>query len=58
MNKGYRERIKNKNICDNWTLRNNPMIFLCSKCNKYNSIIKDQFFVNCNYCGNPNYIKK
>lgn len=32
-------------------------VFLCSKCNKYNTIATT-FVQNCIYCGNPNYIKK
>jgi len=58
MDKGHRERIKNKNHDMNWTLRNNPYIFSCSKCKKYNSVINEQLYINCAYCGNPNYIKK
>lgn len=57
MDKGHRLYIKNKNISE-WTLRNNPIIFSCTKCKKYNSILTNNIFTNCVYCGNPNYIKK
>lgn len=57
MDKGHRLYIKNKNVSE-WTLRNNPIIFSCTKCKKYNSIITNNIFTNCVYCGNPNYIKK
>ena len=60
MYKGHRLRIINKNPYDNWSLKNNnPTMFSCSKCNKYNSIFDStQKYMNCIYCGNPNYIKK
>ena len=35
---GQRIRLREKNIEDNWSLRLNQNIFLCSKCKKYNTI--------------------
>lgn len=32
-------------------------VFICKKCNKYNTIIMLNKFQNCLYCNNPNYIK-
>lgn len=65
MDKGQRIRLKEKNAEDNWTLKTNQFILKCSKCRKYNTIcntntnnkINNQKYMNCFFCGNPNYIK-
>ena len=66
MFKGQKNRIifKNKN---NWHLGLNESIYMCNKCQKYNTIIKTNsnsdfnkinVFQLCLFCGNPNYIYK
>jgi len=68
MDKGQRIRLKEKNAEDNWTLKSNEYILKCSKCRKYNTIFntnninntnnnRNQKYMNCSFCGNPNYIK-
>ena len=73
MDKGQRIRLKEKNAEDNWTLKSNEYILKCSKCRKYNTIFNtnnnntnntnntnsntNQKYMNCSFCGNPNYIK-
>jgi hypothetical protein len=67
MDKGQRIRLKEKNPEENWTLKTNKSILHCSKCRKYNTIVNDNTnnsnnsntkYMNCLFCGNPNYIKK
>jgi DNA-directed RNA polymerase subunit RPC12/RpoP len=59
MDKSHRTRLKNKNIVDNWTLRENKRMTVCIKCKRYNSIINaSDVYINCMYCGNPNFINK
>jgi hypothetical protein len=43
----------NTNSC----IKNLSTVFICNKCNKYNTILTCQQFQNCLYCNNPNYIK-
>jgi predicted ATP-dependent serine protease len=69
MDKGQRIRLKEKNAEDNWTLKTNQFILKCTKCRKYNTIPNtnsnntnntnntNQKYMNCSFCGNPNYIK-
>ena len=65
MDKGQRIRLKEKNSEDNWTLKTNQFILQCTKCRKYNTILNtnmnnnntNQKYMNCSFCGNPNYIK-
>jgi hypothetical protein len=67
MDKGQRIRLKEKNAEDNWTLKSNEYILKCTKCRKYNTIFNtnnknntnntNQKYMNCSFCGNPNYIK-
>lgn len=71
MDKGQRIRLKEKNAEDNWTLKSNEYILKCTKCRKYNTIFntntnntnninntnRNQKYMNCSFCGNPNYIK-
>ena len=68
MDKGQRIRLKEKNAEDNWTLKTNQFILKCTKCRKYNTIFNNtntsntnsnnnQKYMNCCFCGNPNYIK-
>lgn len=59
MFKGQKNRLLFKN--NNWHLGLNNDIYVCIKCNKYNSIIKTNdkiIYQNCLFCGNPNYIYK
>jgi DNA-directed RNA polymerase subunit RPC12/RpoP len=58
MEKGQRIRLKDKNATENWTLKANKFILSCSRCKKYNNILDHQLnYINCIYCGNPNYLK-
>ena len=63
MDKGQRIRLKEKNSEENWTLKTNQFILKCTKCRKYNTILNNtntnnnQKYMNCSFCGNPNYIK-
>lgn len=60
MFKGQKGRLIFKNLY-NWHLGPKNNIYLCSKCNKYNTIIEDNNklkFQLCLFCGNPNYINK
>jgi len=33
-------------------------VFRCSKCKKYNTIYIKTLYMNCKFCGQPNYIRK
>ncbi len=58
MFKGQKNRLLNKNICESNKLIKNKNIILCSKCNKYNTVIDNKLeFMYCLFCSNPNYIK-
>lgn len=58
MYKGQRNRLLNMNIDETNKLIKNKNIIVCSKCNKYNTIINDKLeFIFCLFCSNPNYIK-
>jgi len=64
MDKGQRIRLKEKNPEENWTLKTNQFILQCTKCRKYNTVLNNNSnntntkYMNCSFCGNPNYIKK
>lgn len=59
MDKSHRIRLKHKNPVDNWTLRENKHMVVCTKCKRYNTIINAcDLYINCIYCGNPNFINK
>ena len=57
---------KQKTEFNSWSISYLTEIFQCSKCRKRNTITvasnnnqeRKIDFQNCNYCGNPNYIKK
>lgn len=62
MFKGQQNRLLFKNT-NNWHLGLNENIYKCSKCHKYNTIMKTKtnntnIFQLCLFCGNPNYIYK
>jgi hypothetical protein len=63
MDKGQRIRLKEKNPEENWTLKTNQFILQCTKCRKYNTVLNNNSnntntkYMNCLFCGNPNYIK-
>ncbi len=42
---------------NNSSIQELSSVFICSKCNKYNTIFQ-QNIQNCLFCGNPNYIKR
>jgi hypothetical protein len=64
METSARRLLIKKNGADNWNLGLFNSVFQCIKCRKYNAInytnsentlVKYQ---NCQFCSNPNYIKK
>ncbi len=56
MEKSHRTRLKHKNLVD---IRLNKHIVVCGKCKRYNTIINtSDLYINCIYCGNPNFINK
>jgi hypothetical protein len=41
----------------NSSIKSLSTVFICNKCNKYNTIFGCNLIQNCLYCNNPNYIK-
>lgn len=41
----------------NSSIKSLSNVFMCNKCNKYNTILNCHQIQNCLYCNNPNYIK-
>lgn len=71
MFRGQKNRILFKK--NNWHLGSNNDIYVCIRCNRYNSIVKinnnntnyinndinnNPIYQYCLFCGNPNYINK
>lgn len=50
-------RLRQLSKFNHTTLIHLPNIFLCSKCKKYNNVVKPTQIQNCSFCDNPNYVR-
>ena len=62
METSSRRLLNRKNATHKWNLSVCNNVFECIKCRKYNTILNPENTIikyqNCQFCSNPNYIKK